>query len=94
MYSTVKTISIFSVILVSLNIIGAIMTTLFLMSEHLNFSQFFSIMTYLVTTTVVSVLLTAALRCLLQDLEIAANNENLRFKRMNERITELESRLK
>ena len=94
MYSTAKTLSVLSVIIVVINILGAALTTLFLLSEHLNFTQFISVMTYLVSSTAVSLFLTMALRSILQDLEIEVNNHNHNVKKLSERIKELEIRLK
>ena len=94
MYTTAKTLSVLTVILSIVNVVGAALTALLLLSEHLNFTQFISAMIYLVSATAISLFLTFAIRSMLQDLEIEVNNHNHNVKKLTDRITELENKLK
>ena len=94
MYTTAKTLSILTVILAIINVVGTALTTLYLLTEHLNFTQFISVMIYLVSATAISLFLTFALRSTLQDMEIEVNNHNHNVKKLTERIKELEAKIK
>ena len=94
MYTTAKTLSVLTVIMAIINVVGTALTTLLLLSEHLNFTQFISAMIYLVSATAISIFLTFAIRSMLQDLEIEVNNHNHNVKKLTERIKELENKLK
>ena len=94
MYTTAKTLSVLTVIMAIINVVGTALTTLLLLSEHLNFTQFISAMIYLVSATAISIFLTFAIRSMLQDLEIEVNNHNHNVKKLSERIKELENKLK
>ena len=94
MYTTAKTLSVISIILVFINIAGTALTTLFLVSERLDFTQFISLMIYLISATAISLFMAFALRSILQDLEIEVSNHNHNVKKLSDRIKELEIKVK
>ena len=94
MYSTARKLSVLCIILVAVNIAGAVLTTLFLMGESLDFTQFLSIMIYLVTATALSLFLSIALRSMVQDMEIEVGNHNISIKKLTDRVKELETKVK
>ena len=93
MYSTARKISTFSMILICINIAGAVLVTLLLMSQQLNFAQLFTLLLYLVTSTTILLLLTVSVRSMLQDLEIEYTTNLKQLKNLKEKVDTLEKKL-
>ena len=94
MYSTARKLSVLAIILVAVNIVGAILTTLYLKGENVGFTNYISLMIYLVTSTALGLTLSVALRNILQDLEVEVGNHNHSIKKLTDRIKELENKVK
>lgn len=94
MYSTARKLSVLCIILVAVNIAGAVLTVLFLKGENVGFTNFISLMMYLITSTALTLFLSIAVRSMVQDMEIEVSNHNYSIKKLTDRIKELENKVK
>lgn len=94
MFSTARKLGALSFILAVINIAGLVMVTLYFISQGLAFHWLFAWLMYLISITVIGVLLTVAIRTFVQDSELESNSNVLQLKKLKERIDELERNLK
>ena len=92
MYSVARKLSAISIILAAINIVGAILTALYIKGENIGFTNYISVMIYLIASTGLTLFLAAAIRSILQDLEIEVSNHNGSIKKLSDRIKELENK--
>lgn len=94
MFSTAKTLSIFSVILSAISVISAILLLFCISSLHLGFTVEFCIIVYVIAAVAGSLLMTISLRSLCQDLDLNYENTAQRLHDMQKKINELECQIK
>ena len=94
MHSTARRLSVICFILSCISILGLIMLTLCFIYWGLAFEHIFTLMMYLIAMTVISLCLTISLRSLLQELEFDYDSNALQVKKLSDRISELERRVK
>lgn len=94
MYSTARKLSLICMILVIFNVLGAVLTGLFLSTQRISFGEFFGMLLYLIPSTVLALLISLALRSLLQDLDIEISDRNNKIKTLTDRIAALENKMK
>lgn len=90
MFSTARKLSALSFILAVINITGMIMVTMYFVNEGLVFHWFFAWLMYLVSITMIGLLLTISIRSFVQDSELESSSNSLQIKKLKERIEELE----
>ena len=90
MYSTAKTLSIFSVIFTTVNIVGTILFAFCLRGLHWGFTAEFSIMVYLITASAGSLIMTICMRSLCQDLDMNYENTAQRLHDLQKKTAELQ----
>lgn len=93
MFSTTKLISIFSIILAVINILGVLMAGLLLLTYELGFAVEFCILLYLVTSTVGSLLITISLRSLCQDLLLNHESTSHKLRELENKCKTLENNI-
>ena len=94
MYSAARKLSVLCIVLVAVNIAGAILTALYLKGENVGFTNYISLMMYLITSTALTLFLSVAVRSMVQDMEIEVSNHNHSIKKLTDRIKELENKVK
>ena len=94
MYSAARKLSVLCIVLVAVNIAGAILTALYLKGENVGFTNYVSLMMYLIPSTALTLFLSIAVRSMVQDMEIEVSNHNHSIKKLTDRIKELENKLK
>lgn len=94
MFSTARKLGITCCILAAINIAGLAMIALLIIGQGLPFSWIFSILMYLISVTVIGLLLTLGIRSMVQDLELETENAALQIKKLRERIEALEGKQK
>jgi len=94
MFSTARKLSALSFILAVVNIVGLVMVTMYFIGQGLAFHWMFAWLMYLVSITVIGLLLTVSIRSFVQDSELESNSNAMQMKKMKERIEELERKLK
>ena len=94
MFSTARKLSALSFILAVINIAGMIMVTMYFVYERLDFHWMFAWLMYLVSITVIGLLLTISIRSFVQDSELESSSNSLQIKKLKERIEELEKVVK
>ena len=94
MFSTPRKLGVLCFILAVTNIVGLIMVTMCLIGQGVGFSVLFSWLLYLVTLTVIGLLLTISVRSFVQDSEFESSGTYAQIKKLKERIEELEHKLK
>ena len=94
MYSAARKLSVFCIIVVIFNVLGAILTSLFLATQAISFGEYFAIILFIAPTTILTVLLSLGMRSLLQDLDIEVSDRNTKIKTLSDRITTLENKVK
>ncbi len=94
MFSTSKSISIFSIILSVLNVLGVIVLTMMLLTFDLGFAIEFCISLYLFTSTLGTLLVTLSLRSMCQDLILNHESTSHKLRELEIRCKNIESKLK
>ena len=94
MYSTAKTLSVFSVIFSALNILGTVLFTFCLRGLDWGFTAEFCIMMYLITASAGSLIMTISMRSLCQDLDMNYENTTRRLQDLQKKNEQLEIRMK
>ncbi len=90
MFSTARKLGALCFILAVANILGLIMVTIYFIDQGLGFGWMFAWMMYLITITVIGLLLTISIRSFVQDAELESNSTSIQIKNLKERITDLE----
>ena len=94
MYSTARRLSVFCFIFAVINIVGLIMLGLLAMGNTgIPFYILFTAAMYIITTTLILLLSTLAIRSFVQDAEIDAESSAIQVKKLTDRIAELEKKL-
>lgn len=93
MYSTVKKISIFSIILAVINALATVLFFLYFFKSDLGFAMIFTCSVYLITATVGFLLISIALNSLYKDLNLEAEAKAAQANQLSKRIKELESKV-
>jgi len=94
MFSTTKMISIFSIVLAVINILGVLMFLLLLLTYELGFAVEFCITLYLITSTVGSLLVTISLRVLCHDLLLNHESTSHKLRQLENKCKSLENNIK
>ena len=94
MYSTAKLLSIFSVIISTLNIVGTTLFSFCLSGLDWGFTAEFCMMLYLITASAGSLIMTISIRSLCQDLDLNYENTAQRLHDLQKKTTELQERVK
>ena len=94
MFSTARKLSALSFILAVVNIVGLVMVAMYFIGQGMEFHWMFAWMMYLISITVIGLLLTVSIRSFVQDSELESNSNALQIKKLKERIDELERKLK
>ena len=94
MFSTARKLGALSVILSVINVIGLIMVALYFIGQRMEFHWLFAWLMYLISITVLGVLLTVSIRSFVQDCELESNSTAIQIKKLKERIEELEKNSK
>ena len=94
MYSAARKLAVLCIIVVLFNVLGAILTSIFLSAQAISFGEYFGIMLFIVPTAILTTLLSLALRNLIQDMEIEFEDRNKKIKELGDRITHLENKAK
>ncbi len=94
MYSSARKLSILCFILSVANILGLIMVALVLIGYGLPFHELFTFLLYTITISITALLLTVAIRSTLQDMDMEYENQARQIQKLNERIEELEIKVK
>ena len=94
MYSTARKLAGLCLILSVASIVGLVMVTMYFVYLNLDFHWFFALMMFLIAITAICLLVTIALRSMLQDIEMDYDSNARQLKKLSDRITELEKILK
>lgn len=94
MFSTAKTISIFSIILAAINVLGVAMLTLLLLTYDFGFSIEFCIIVYLATSTLATLLVTLSLRSMCHDLLLNHESTSHKLRQIENRFKDIEKQIK
>ena len=92
MYSSAKRLSAISAIACAVNIMGLIMFAMLSGYLGLNFAMSFTIYMFMISSTVVSLMLTLGLRSLCQGLDYDYENTTMKFKEINKKLDEMSYR--
>jgi len=93
MYSTAKKMATMSAIVCTLNIFGGFLFCLVTMSLNLSFAVRFSMIMYLATTSVVTLMLTLGLRSICQDLEYEYEDNTKKLRELSDRLSDVEHKV-
>ena len=93
MYSSAQRLSTISAIGCAVNVVGLLMYWLMSGSLMLNFALSLGITMFMLSSTLIFLLLTVAMRSLCQDLESEYENSNMKFREINKKLKEIEDRL-
>lgn len=93
MYSSARKYSTLSAICCAINIVGLLLYLMMSASLRLTFASKFAIGMILIASALGFLLLTLGLRSLCQDLDSEYENTNMKFRELNKKIKELESRM-
>ena len=91
MYTTARRLASISSILCAVNIMGLIMYILASAGLSENFTMNLAILMYMITTSLVLLLLSIGLRSLCQDLDFQYESQAKRFREIKENIHEIKS---
>ena len=94
MYSTARKLSVLCIIVVIFNVLGALLTSLYLSTLPISFGEYLGIMLLIVPTTILTVLISLALRSLVQDLDIEISDRNKKIRDLIDRIASMENKMK
>ena len=94
MYSTARRLSTISAIFCAINAMATILFFLYLANCELGFTFIFTAVMYLVSSTIISLLLTISLRDICQDCQTEYEYQTKRLRELNNKIKELENRIK
>ena len=94
MYSSARKLTAISFILAALSILGLVMVTMFFIYLHLAFHWMFALLLYLISITLIGLLLTISLRSILQDMDVEYENQARQINKLKERIEDLELKVK
>lgn len=93
MYSTARGLSVISIILSVVNALATAMFFFYFSAEELGFAMTFTCSMYLITSTVVSLFLSIALRSLCKDLNFESEAKATQAHQLSKRIKELENKV-
>lgn len=93
MHSTTKGLSVISIILSVINALGTTMFFFYFSAEDLGFAMTFTCSIYLITSTVVSLILSVALFNLCKDLNFESEAKATQANKLSKRIKELENKV-
>ena len=93
MFSTSRSISIFSIILSVINVLGVITLTSMLLTFDLGFAIEFCIAMYLVTSTLGILLVTLSLRSMCQDLILNHESTSKKLRELEIRCKNIENKI-
>ena len=93
MYSTARKMATISAIVCSLNIFGAILFCMVTLSLNITFAVRFSMIMYLATSSIVTMLLTLGLRSICQDLEYEYEDDSRKFRNLDDRLEDVERKV-
>lgn len=93
MYSTAKKLSLVSIILAVFNAIATVLFFLYFAGSGLGFAMIFTCVLYLVTATVISLLMAIGLRSLCKDLNYESDYNAEKIHDLNKRVKELENKI-
>ena len=94
MYSTSRKLTTFCFIFAVINIVGLVMLTLLAIGANLPFHILFTFAIYAITTTLITLLITIAVRNFTQDAELEAESTSIQIKKLTDRVAELEKIVK
>ncbi len=94
MFATAKTISIFSIILSVINVLGVLMLTLMLTTYDFGFSIEFCLIIYLITSTLGTLLVTLGVRSICQDSVMNHESTSRKIREIENRCKILENQIK
>ncbi len=94
MYSTARRLSTISAIFSAVNILATLMFFLYLANSDLGFSFIFTAVLFLISNSAIGLLLTVALRDLCQDIQTEYEDKVKRFKDLNNKVRDLEYKVK
>jgi len=94
MFSTARKLGVTCCILAAINIAGLVMIALLIIGQGLPFSWIFAILMYLISITVIGLLVTLGIRSIVQDSELEAESTAVQIRKLKERIEALEGKQK
>ena len=94
MFSTARKLGVTCCILTAINIAGLVMVALLVFGQGLPFSWIFALLMYLISVTVIGLLLTLGIRSIVQDSELESESTAIQIKKLRERIEVLEGKQK
>lgn len=94
MYSTARRLSTICAIFSAINILATILFFLYLANCELGFTFIFTSVLFLISNSVIGLLLTIALRSLCEDSQLEYEDKVRRFKDINNKVKELEHKVK
>ena len=94
MYTTAKKLSVFCVILGAINAFMGLALMIFASSMGLTFFEMFALIFYIITSVLIFIILTCALRSLCADLEYEEEINAKHYVEMKKQVDELEYRVK
>lgn len=94
MYSASRKLTTFCFIFAVINVVGLIMLALLALGANLPFHILFTFGIYAITTTLVVLLITIAVRNFTQDAELEAESTSIQIKKLSDRIADLEKIVK
>lgn len=90
MFTTAKKLSLFSVILAVINMVATAMFFLYFTKSDLGFTMIFTCITYLVTSTVISMFMSISIRTMCQDHEFDYEGTERKIRDLEKKVYELE----
>ena len=93
MYTKPKLLSSICIMLVSLNALALLLCILYVSSLPISFAVYIMIVAYLVTATLISILLTAGLRDLALQLNLEYESNTRKLTELSKKVTSLEKQL-
>ena len=94
MFSTPRKLAALSFILAVVNIVGLIMVTMYFVGQRMAFHWMFAWLMYLISITIIGVLLTVSIRSFVQDSELESTSTSAQIKKLKDRIEDLEKVVK
>ena len=93
MYSTARKLTAICFILSVISIVGLILICLLFKNWPLEFSEVFSLATFIISITGINLFLTIAIRSTLQDMQLDFESNVAQTRKLNERIEKLNERI-
>ena len=94
MFATPRRLSAFCICLVVINAAALLLGYLYLSTLDISYTVYLIIMCYLITTTLVSILLTIGVWDMSRQLELEFNTTAVKLHNLSEKMTELEKQIK